>query len=143
MGASPRPTGRESPRVASLLRRAFLRCAAPEANARIDAVRRSFGAGAVSYEIVLPQGQGQGWRYLACTVAPRLARFLRCKHLRVGSCASVFLPIFAGDALYFVAAPEFFACYREVEGLSQAGFDTRARAWEQGESAPLAAKLLS
>jgi hypothetical protein len=50
--------------------------------------------------------------------------------MRVDACAPVFLSIFSGDLLHFVAAEDFFVYFREVEELSPQALLDRARVWE-------------
>ena len=113
-----------------LLEKAFRRCPAPDANVAIAEVRGTWGVPgrAVPYEIVL--ADGCGWTYMRDSVAPRLARFLRSKRMRVDACDPVFLPIFLGESLYFVGAPDFFGHYCAVESVDTAALLERARAWE-------------
>lgn len=123
-----------------LFARAFARCRGEEANARLEQIREDVAkeAGrAFSYEVLL-RGTGlpglpvasRGWGYLRDVVAPRLGYHVRGMKLRVLSAPGVFLTIFDGGDVFFVRGADFYAYYKEVEGLSDIELARRAAAWE-------------
>jgi hypothetical protein len=113
------------------LARAERRVPARDANVEIDRerTRQQIAHGrALSYEVVIEPGRGFAW--LATEVAPRLAQYLGNKKIPPLRCHGVFLPVFAGDELYFLEGPTFFDAVREAEGLDDAAWRVRVRTWE-------------
>lgn len=116
--------------IEGLVALAFHDGPAIEANQLIDDVRQRVRAAvgrSVNYEVSLID---RDWSYIEQVVAPRLALFLKAKRLHVGACAPVFLSIFRGERLYFVAAEQFFEYFRAMSGLDEESFAARVRVWE-------------
>jgi hypothetical protein len=116
-------------RTRALLQRAERRVFARDANAEIDRERgrNQLAHGrALSYEVVLQQ---RGFAYLAGVVAERLAGYLGDKGISPLACAGVFVSLFVGDELYFLAASEFFDAVGEAEGQDELAWRARLSAW--------------
>jgi len=108
-----------APLLEELLGRAFGKVPAGEANDAIARVREERGAGgrdALSYEAVVPEGKGLA--HLAEAVLPRLVYFLDCRGARLPDASGVFVSLFAGESLYFIAPADFFDVLVRATGLS-------------------------
>ena len=115
----------------ALLGLAFEQGPGAEANQLIHRVRgevRAEHGGAINYEVLL---DGRDWEYVRRVLAPRLAMYLKEKGGGVGDCATLFLSLFWQGRLHFVRAADFFAHYRQREGLSQESFAALAANWER------------
>ncbi len=102
-----------------LLGRAFAQARAEEANdaiARVREQRGGEGRDALSYEAVLPEGKGLA--HLAEAVLPRLVYFLDCRGARLPDASGVFVSLFVGASLYFIAPADFFDVLVRATGLS-------------------------
>ncbi len=87
-------------------------------------------AGRAFYEAVLPQGQG--WPYLRDHVYPALGRWLKGKRLDPETGRGAAVSLFVGDRCHVFRAEDFLEAFREIEGLSPAGFRFRVLRWLQG-----------
>ncbi|MCA9673310.1 MAG: hypothetical protein KC503_47295 [Myxococcales bacterium] len=119
-----------------LLEAAFDTGPAREANTLISETRgrvRSALGASFNYEVSLLEidDASAAWSHLERVVAPRLALYLKSKRMNVASCAPVFVSLFYGDTLHFVAATDFFAEIRDASGLDEQAFAERARVWEK------------
>lgn len=119
-----------------LLAAAFDRGPAREANQLISGtrgrVKEALGA-SFNYEVSLLDiaEPADAWAHLERVVAPRLALYLKSKRMNVASCAPLFISLFYGDTLHFVAATDFFAEIRAASGLDERAFAERAKVWEK------------
>jgi len=116
--------------ITALLRHAFARAPAREANTRIQEVRDSLGAAAQvrSYELMVPPDAPLQW--LADEVLPRLVYHLESLGVRPPAAPGVFLSLFVGDELLFLHARDVFAFASSSLGLSPDEMLTR---WGTGE----------
>ena len=99
-----------------LLRLAFDRAPAREANTAIARVREQTDEGATSYELVLPPGDVRTW--LLQTLLPRLVDYLESSGAKLPHCGGVFLSVFSGDTLYFLHARDVVELLSRWSGLS-------------------------
>lgn len=120
-------------RLQRLFDAAFRSGAARDANQEISKARDAFselsGIEAHSYEVVVPETRAV--ETLIDETLPRLIYFLHSRG--AGNGAGLFLSLFHGDRLYFVAGPDALALFCEWTGLSLA--DMKAR-WADGYSKP-------
>lgn len=102
-----------------LLRLAFDRAPAAEANAAISRIRTGQGDGlswATSYELVLPAQDVRA--YLLDYTLPRLVNYLESSGAKLPRCGGVFLSVFAGDTLHFIHARDVMELLSRWSGLS-------------------------
>lgn len=108
---------------------AFDKAPASEANVAIFRVRdemtERLGAQAWSYEVLLP-AQG-GADYLVQHTLPRLIYFLNSRGSAIGG--EIFLSLFAGDDLHFIAVPDALPILSDWSGLS---LEEMNRRWAEG-----------
>jgi len=107
------------PLLEELLGRAFREARPEEANAAIARAREELGGegrDALSYEAVIPEGKGLA--HLAEAVLPRLVYYLDCRGVRLPDASGVFVTLFAGKSLYFIAPADFFDVLVRATGLS-------------------------
>ena len=129
----------ETETFAALIALAFHEGAAEDANTLIFQVRQhlmeQFGD-AANYEVML---DGRPHGYMVDSLAPRLALYLKSKRLSVAACGPVFLSVFIGRKLYFVAAQDFFGYAQALLGLEDAPFAALAENWERSGRSAVAA----
>ena len=106
-----------------LLRLAFDRAPALEANQAIARIRDSAGDGLTSYELVLPQDNVRAW--LLEYTLPRLVDYLESSGAKLPHCGGVFLSVFSGDTLHFLHARDVVELLSRWSGLSMAELKTR------------------
>ena len=126
----------DDPALAPLLSLAFDRGPSSAANELIHATRQRvldrLGM-AVNYEVVL---DGRGVGYLESVVAPRLSLYLKSKRMSATACGPVFVSLFSGDTLYFIAAADFFEFIRQRLGADAERFAQLTRGWAETGRAP-------
>lgn len=112
-----------------LLDAAFDTAPAQEANTAISRVRDEvsgrLGGPAWSYEVLVPEKGGEA--FLVKETLPRLIYFMNSRGSVVG--AEMFLSLFAGDVLHFIAVPDALAVLVQWSGMSLD--DMKAR-WAEG-----------
>lgn len=117
----------------TLLDAAFDSAEATEANSAIARVRDEHsartGGQTWSYEVLLPESGAED--FLVRDTLPRLTYFLHSRGSPVG--ADMFLSLFCGARLYFIAIPDALAVLSEWSGLSLEDMKTR---WSDGYGAP-------
>jgi hypothetical protein len=109
----------EAERLTELFAAAFSKAPAPEANSAIGAMRASRapeGLLPVSYELVLPEQDAV--EFLVERAMPRLVYYLTSRGIRPEHPGSMFVSLFAGDALYFINMAEFLALLARWAGAS-------------------------
>lgn len=111
-----------------LFSRAFARAPAAQANSAIQSARESQGDQARSFEMVLPEGADLRW--LERELLPRLVYHLESLGIRPPVYPGVFLSLFAGEDLLFIAVRELMAFSSEALGLTA---DQMYERWGTGE----------
>jgi hypothetical protein len=109
-----------------LLRLAFARATASEANEAIARIRAEQGdelSRAISYELVLPVMDVRS--FLLKDTLPRLVNYLESIGAKLPRCGGVFLSVFVGDTLHFLHARDVVALLSEWSGLSMAELSER------------------
>jgi hypothetical protein len=103
-----------------LLPHAFHDARANDASAAIEAARqryeRAHGAGAVSFELVVPDWPGPGW--LGDQLVRPLVYFCESSGRPVPACPGVFVSLFLDGKVYFIEAGEVIRWASRILGLS-------------------------
>ncbi len=108
-----------------LFSKAFRVVAGPEYNEVSHRLRASQNV--LFYEVILQPDTP--WEFLRDQVYPRLARYLKHKSIAPDSAEGVVVTLFFRDQFYLIVGREFFAAYREIEGLSPEDFRLRVLSW--------------
>jgi len=69
------------------------------------------------------------WESLRDRVYPALTRYLKYKSISPDSAEGVVVALFFRDRFYLIEGREFFAAYRQIEGLDPKEFDLRVQEW--------------
>jgi hypothetical protein len=114
-------TERSVASVDALLKRAFARVKAADANLAIADMRLEEGSEdrpALSYEAVIPPSKPA--EYLTGSLMPRLVYFLDSGGFKLPRCAGVFISLFYGDDLFFIRAADAVDELSRITGMSPA-----------------------
>ncbi len=110
--------------------KSFRRIPGAEYNRVRESLEAALPAGTLFYEVAL--ADQPGWASIRDTVYPPFARYLQARSLDPEKAEPVVVAVFHRGDCWLVRGRDFYAAFREMEGMNAAAFHFRLLQWLAG-----------